>query len=67
MVKMLLDFDAKIELNGYSYLFLALQQSILLNRKDTEKDHRNINYNIVKLLIDKVGNVDDFARTVPMF
>lgn len=61
LVKMLLDHNAKICINDYSYLFLALQISILQNLKKTDKDLKNINYQIVKLLIDKGANVNKFA------
>lgn len=59
MVEMLLKYDAKICINDYPYLFLALQISIL-NLKKTDKDLKIINYQIVKLLIDKGANVNEF-------
>lgn len=61
LVKMLLDHNAKICINDYPYLFLALQISILQDLKKTDKDLKNINYQIVKLLIDKGANVNKFA------
>lgn len=62
LVKVLLDHGAKICLNDYSYLFLAIQQSIILNFERAEKNLRVINYQIVRLLIDRGGNVNQLAN-----
>lgn len=56
MVKMLLDCGSKIHLNDYSYLFVAV---LPLSYKN---DSKEVNYQIVKLLIDKGGNINHLAN-----